>query len=810
MRWGRFIRTTGLKTSGLAGLLLGLLLLLGGLPSPALAQACGSLTGSSVTPGASCTGPASLDGSVDDVTISNGITISGGATGINQSGDALSSLLILNGGSVSGTNAGLLSNQTITSLNNQGTLSAGVGGVGADITTGGSVTTFNNSSTGSINGGVAGVRIQTGTSIGTLTNSGNIYGTTAGNGSGIEVIGTLTTLTNHAAGTIGHSSGRVAIYVNGGTISAFSNAGRIQAGAAEAILITSSGTLTAFTNSGTIAGDITNSSSNTLTITGGSGSTYGILTGSSGNTGSADRGTISNINSNLIFNSGNIFLNNHVNVTGHALVNSGATVRIDNTINITGAYTQTAGGLLITTASNGTVHGKLVTSGNATVTGSTITISGSGMTAGQTFTIVDTSGTGTYNSNTVTVAVTNGLAASLSTVNNDLVVTLTSTGSAAASNTWTAKGNAAGGTAAQIGGTLDAIRDSNNAASVAFENDVLNALDGVPTSGQGRAMKQLAPTQIVPVAQMGRSAMTTVSTAIGRHQQLSLEQANKTGISSGAEEQRSALWGEALGGGAQQNGNSRVDGYRMVDYGLVFGMDYRVAADTLAGAAFSWMHADADGEDNTTGSSSELDSYQLTLYGSQRFGNLVFDGQLGAGWNQYQQRRGIGFLGRTASADYDGQQYLARILAGYDIPLGDLMLTPQAGLRVLHARYDSYTETGAGTANLAVNRSDANSVTHDIGAKLAWTTTTGVGQLKPEVSAAWLHDYVDSPATNSGVMGGQSFTVKVPRTSADGARLGLAATLSSNDRLSLRGAVESELRSDYQSHTGMLRGIWSF
>lgn len=801
MRWGRFIRTTGL-----AGLLLGLGLVLGGLPSSALAQACGTLSGSSVTVATNCTGPATLNGTVDDLTVNGSITISGGATGINQNGDTLSSLLILNGASVSGTNAGLLSDQTITSLINQGTLSAGAGGVGIDLSTGSSITTLNNSSTGSISGGAGGIRIQTGTNIGTLTNSGNIFGTTTGSGNAIEIVGTLTTLTNNAAGTIGDSSGRTAIYVNGGTLSTFSNAGRIQAGGSEAILISSGGTLTAMTNSGTIAGDITNQSSNTLTITGGSGSTYGILTGSSGNTGSGDRGTISNINSNLLFNSGNIFLNDHVNVTGHALINSGATVRLANTINITGVYTQTAGGLLITTASNGTVYGQLTTTGNATVTGTAITISGSGMSTGQTFTIVDAAGTGTYNTNTVTVAVTNGLGATLSTVGSDLVVTLFSN----AANTYTSKGNTAGGTAAQIGGTLDAIRSNNSTAANTFKSEVLNPLDSLALSAQGQAMKQLAPTQIAPVAQMGRNAVTTVSTSIGRHQQVSMEHADKTGLSTGTEEHRSALWGEMLGGGAQQNGNGRVDGYRLVDYGLVFGMDHRVATDTLVGAAFSWMHADADGEDNTAGSSSKLDSYQLTLYGSQRLDRLVIDGQLGAGWNQYEQQRRIGFLGRAASADYDGQQYLARILVGYDIPLGSMTLTPQAGLRALHARYDGYVERGAGAANLAVNDNDANAVTHDIGAKLAGTVKTSIGELKPEISAAWLHDYVDSPIVNSGVMGGQAFAVSIPRSSSDGMRLGLAAALNSDERFALRGALESEFRPDYQSHTGMLRGIWSF
>lgn len=801
MRSGRSSWITGLGALFPVPVL-GLVLGLGGLPSPVLAQACGTLSGSSVSVAANCTGPAALDGSVDDVTVSSGVTISGGTVGINQNGDALSSLL--NQGTVSGSTEGVLVNQTIGSLINQGTVSSS-GGAGVNVNTGGSITTLSNTSAGSISGDSAGVIIQSGTSIGTLTNSGTISGTGSASGRGINIIGTLTTLTNNASGTIGVSTGRTAILVNGGTLTTFNNAGRVQGGVSEAILIT--GTLGTITNSGTIAGDINNNSSNNLTINGGSGSTYGILTGTSGNTGSGDRGTISNHSSNLLFNSGNIFLNDNVNLSGNSLINSGATVRIDNTITISGVYQQTAGGLLITTTSNGTVAGQLVVTGNATVTGSTITISGAGMTAGQTFTVVDAGGTGTYNTNTVTIAVTNGLSGTLSTVGSDLVVTLV----ANATNTYTAKGNAAGGTAAQIGGTLDAIQNGSSSASTAFKNNVLTALDALPTAQQGAAMKQLAPTQIVPVAQMGRNAMTTVSAAIGRHQQMSMEHADKTGISTGAEEQHSALWGEVLGGGAQQNGNGRVDGYRLVDYGLVFGMDHRFASDTLAGAAFSWMHADADGEDNTAGSSSALDSYQITLYGSQRFNRLVIDGQLGAGWNQYDQRRRIGFLNSTAGADYDGQQYLARILVGYDIPVGsDVTVTPQAGLRLLHARYEGYRETGAGSANLLVDRSDANAVTHDIGAKLAWTARTGMGQIKPEISAAWLHDYVDSPAANSGTMGGQAFAVSVPRTSDDGVRLGLAATFSDDSRFSMRGTVESEFRPDYQSHTGMLRGIWAF
>ena len=49
-----------------------------------------------------------------------------------------------------------------------------------------------------------------------------------------------------------------------------------------------------------------------------------------------------------------------------------------------------------------------------------------------------------------------------------------------------------------------------------------------------------------------------------------------------------------------------------------------------------------------------------------------------------------------------------------------------------------------------------------------------------------------------------------PRIAADGARIGVAATLVKSDRLSFRAEYDGERRAGYQSHTGLLKVLWQF
>jgi uncharacterized protein with beta-barrel porin domain len=73
-----------------------------------------------------------------------------------------------------------------------------------------------------------------------------------------------------------------------------------------------------------------------------------------------------------------------------------------------------------------------------------------------------------------------------------------------------------------------------------------------------------------------------------------------------------------------------------------------------------------------------------------------------------------------------------------------------------------------------------------------------------------VHDYTHGPIATSGVIGGETFVVSIPRIAADGARLRAGVTLDRSDRLSFRLEYDGELRSGYQSHTGLFKLLWKF
>ena len=726
-----------------------------------------------------------------------GTTSGGGWTGIlNNTGSTIGTLS--NSGTISGGggNAGIVNNGSIGTLTNDGTIS---GTIGILNNTGGSIVTLSNSGTISGDASYAGI-INSG-SIGTLANDGTVSGN-----NGFANGGSIGALSNNR--TI--SGGNNGIF-NTGTISALSNSGTIQA--PTAIFNDTTGTLGPIVNSGLIAGNITNLSSQTLTIDGGSGTTFGTLTGASGAIGSANQGTITNTASNLVFASGNLLLNDAIDVGSNKVVNNGATLKVVNPVAITGAYQQTGGGL-VAQAASASSYGYLNISRNATVANAAIVITGSGLVDGSSFTIVRAGGTGSYSGDTVSIVGTNGLTATLKTVGNDLVVSLAgpSSGSPSGGNSnFTAIGLATGGVAAQLGPVLDGINGSSAASAIAFQHAVLVPLVMLPRSQQGQAMKQLAPAY--NTSQLVLASAPTVQETVEQHQQTTMRYDPKAGEAAPSDAWDSALWAHLLGNGARRDSSAGFDGYRSSDAGLIAGVDHLFTPQMLGGVAVSGLRGSLGGSDNGSGQSATMDSYQLTLYGTYRHGRAFIDGQLGTGWNHFRQNRAIPFLAETASASFDGRQYLAHALAGYDLPVGgpgDMLITPLVGLSWLRAHNGAYGETGAGAADLSVKGQTLDGLTQELGVKTAWSFATGFGQLVPEVTTQWVHDYTHGAVATSGVIGGETFVVTVPRGAADGARIGTAATLKRNERLSFGAEYNGELRAGYRSHTGSLKARWQF
>lgn len=723
---------------------------------------------------------------------------------------------IVNAGSIGQlTNLGTISGQTMNGIRNEsggtigtitnsGTITSALSNQGTGQQNGiwnkagGTIVEIDNLATGRISGYTAGIKNSA--AIGAISNTGTISGLSYG----LQNSGSIGSINN--TGVL--SGGTYGVYNTGSaTIGTIDNAGTIAGN--QAAINNASIYLGPITNSGVIAGAIVNSSTADMTINGGSGGTYGLLTGY--NNGSASSaavgtiGTITNSASDLWLASGNIWLNDDILISGHTVHVTNATVKVSNAISITGTYSQTGGGLVV--VNGGSIN--ISNASAATVTNTAITISGSNLSAG-TYTIVNANAAGTYSNDTVTISGTNGLTATLVTTDggNDLAVVLSS-GSTSSSPDYAARAASAGGAAKGMGPALDAIAASSGSTATAFQNSVLSPLSSLPAAAQQTAIKQLAPSQLTPFAQVATQAASPTTSVIEQHE-LSFASNGGAGAAAGSSPHAWGLWGQVLGGAAFRDGNRDADGYKASHVGLVTGLDHQFNGTTMGGLAVSWVRGWSWGTGDSSGSYTGMDSYQLTGYGLHRFGRAFVDGQAGLGYNTFDQTRAIGFLGQRAKAKYNGQQYLLKVGTGYDFPVdGDLVVTPLAGLRYLRAVTDHYDESGS-SANLSVDRRGVNSLTHDIGAKLSWKLDSAWGRLVPEIRLAWTHDYVQGPIASSGIIGGQIFSSTVSRTNPDGGKLNLALTLDGTDDFSLRAEYEGEVRPDYQSHTGLLKAAWEF
>ena len=192
-------------------------------------------------------------------------------------------------------------------------------------------------------------------------------------------------------------------------------------------------------------------------------------------------------------------------------------------------------------------------------------------------------------------------------------------------------------------------------------------------------------------------------------------------------------------------------------------------------------------------------------------GKVYLDGMLGVGYNMFTQSRSIGFLNSVASSSYGGMQYMGNAETGYDFAVSPrTTMTPLIGFQATRTDTSSYTESGAGPANTSVGRQIIDSYATTLGGRVTTAIPTTVGSLLPEAKLGWLHDLNGSPVSSNATLQGVSFATSTPRTAQDGAEVSLGATLQRTDALSLRAEYDGDLRSDFQSHTGLLKGEWKF
>lgn len=289
-------------------------------------------------------------------------------------------------------------------------------------------------------------------------------------------------------------------------------------------------------------------------------------------------------------------------------------------------------------------------------------------------------------------------------------------------------------------------------------------------------------------------------------------------------------WGAFLSGTGEWvnvSGDDNARGYNLESGGFTLGLDYRLCPNAVIGLALGYTGTTADLNDRgrvwTNGGkiglygtfyqnapapvaptmskdSSKDSSKEAPVMATPARGFYVDVAAFG-GYNSFDTRR-AGLQGDARGAT-DGGEIDALFGTGYDFKAGNLTFGPTATFNYTYAGSSAYTERGS-LAPLDIHGGSGESLRTAFGFKASYDWKIGGLYIKPELSAAWQHEFGDaSYALNANFANGSgdSFSVSGPHVSRDTALLNAGFAVQCSERCAVYFYYDGELGSDYHSNS---------
>lgn len=190
----------------------------------------------------------------------------------------------------------------------------------------------------------------------------------------------------------------------------------------------------------------------------------------------------------------------------------------------------------------------------------------------------------------------------------------------------------------------------------------------------------------------------------------------------------------------------------------------------------------------TNGGLNKINSGLFGGYATYQNGGFYSDAIVTGGYSNYSTRRAIQFsvIERTATGDFDGMQFSTYLDIGYDWKIGQFTLGPILGGQYTYVSISPFTEQGAGSLNLQVDRQNISSLRSSLGGHLAYTwKLTEKVTLIPELRILWQHEFLANSRNMGASLDGSDtsgfgFDTSDPERDSVFAGVGVIAQLGAN------------------------------
>ena len=265
---------------------------------------------------------------------------------------------------------------------------------------------------------------------------------------------------------------------------------------------------------------------------------------------------------------------------------------------------------------------------------------------------------------------------------------------------------------------------------------------------------------------------------------------------------RGAMWVQGLFNKSKLDDTSKAKGFDADSNGIAFGAEKFVTDDTKVGIGYAYTNTDIDGFMRDT----DVDTHTAILYGEYKPSNWYVNGIATYGWSDYEESKSVAGVG--VKADYDVETFGLQAMTGYDMNINGLGITPEAGLRYVHIKQDTYKDS----ADQRVSANDSDILTGVIGAKVSKSFELSNGMnIKPEARIAATYDLFNDDVNSVVTLAnGSAYAVEGEALDRFGMEFGAGVTAEVNDSVELSLGYEGKFRQDYQDHTGLINAKYKF
>lgn len=272
------------------------------------------------------------------------------------------------------------------------------------------------------------------------------------------------------------------------------------------------------------------------------------------------------------------------------------------------------------------------------------------------------------------------------------------------------------------------------------------------------------------------------------------------------------IWLKPIGSWVNQGEHDGMAGYDANSYGIVAGIDGNTRDDDILGLAFSYIKSDIDGKGDTATQSSNIDQYQVGLYGQKNLNiaDLSVNWQADLGYNRTDSKRDVIFMGTQAIANYNSYSGHVGVGAGKTFSLSKTtQIVPSVRADYSLIRVEAYNEKGADALDLNVDSKKVDAFVTTVGSKLYHTFNN---QLTASANVSIGYDLIndDTDIVSSYAGGGSSFVTEGQDLAPWVATVGAGLNYQANDTLQYSVNYDQQNRSDYANRTLSAKIKWLF